>query len=102
MGAADIVYRIRDRVNDIRDDAGKSCFHNFWEIRHKMYLLGLKINILPNPRAADIVIEYPKAASPMLIGFCNHILVLPKEQYNSEELFFILKHELVHLKRGDV
>ncbi len=48
------------------------------------------------------VIEYPKAASPLLIGFCNHILVLPKEQYNSEELFFILKHELVHLKRGDI
>lgn len=48
------------------------------------------------------VIEYPEAASPLLTGFCNHILVLPKEQYNSEELFFILKHELVHLKRGDI
>lgn len=48
------------------------------------------------------VIEYPEAASPLLIGFCNHILVLPKEQYKSEELFFILKHELVHLKRGDI
>lgn len=48
------------------------------------------------------VIEYSEAASPLLIGFCNHILVLPKGQYNSEELFFILKHELVHLKRGDI
>lgn len=48
------------------------------------------------------VIEYSEAASPMLIGFFNHILVLPKEQYNSEELFFILKHELIHLKRGDI
>ncbi len=48
------------------------------------------------------VIEYPEADSPLLIGFCNHILVLPKEQYNSEELFFILKHELIHLKRGDI
>ena len=48
------------------------------------------------------VIEYPEAASPLLIGFCNHILVLPKEQYNSEELFFIFKHELIHLKRGDI
>ena len=28
--------------------------------------------------------------------------LLPKEQYSSEDLFFILKHELVHLKRGDV
>ncbi|MDE5801530.1 MAG: M56 family metallopeptidase [Lachnospiraceae bacterium] len=48
------------------------------------------------------VIEYQEAASPLLIGFFNHILVLPNEQYNSEELFFILKHELVHLKRGDI
>ncbi|MDE7436019.1 MAG: M56 family metallopeptidase [Lachnospiraceae bacterium] len=48
------------------------------------------------------VIEYPEAASPLLIGFCKHILVLPKEQYNPEELFFILKHELVHLKRRDL
>lgn len=38
----------------------------------------------------------------LLIGFCNHILVLTKEQYNSEELFFIFKHELIHLKRGDI
>ncbi len=48
------------------------------------------------------VIEYPEAASPMLIGFFHHILVLPTEQYDSEELFFILKHELIHLKRGDI
>ena len=48
------------------------------------------------------VIEYPEADSPMLIGFFHHILVLPTEQYDSEELFFILKHELIHLKRGDI
>ena len=48
------------------------------------------------------VIEYPEAASPMMIGFFKHVLVLPKEQYNSEELFFILKHELIHLKRRDL
>ena len=48
------------------------------------------------------VMEYDEAESPMIIGFIKPVLVLPKEQYNSEELFFILKHELVHLKRGDV
>lgn len=48
------------------------------------------------------VVEYSEAASPMLIGFFNHVLVLPGDQYNSEELFFILKHELIHLKRGDI
>ena len=38
----------------------------------------------------------------MIIGFFKPVLVLPKERYSPEELFFILKHELVHLKRGDV
>lgn len=48
------------------------------------------------------VMEYYKAESPMIIGFINPVLVLPEEQYTSEDLFFILKHELVHFKRGDV
>lgn len=72
------------------------------------------------------VIEYPKAVSPMITGFLGHILVLPEGQcnmeaepsmgeeysigeeysmgkgYSQEDLFFILKHELVHLKRGDI
>ncbi|MDE7090096.1 MAG: M56 family metallopeptidase, partial [Prevotella sp.] len=48
------------------------------------------------------VIEYSEAGSPMIIGFLKPVLVLPKEQYCAEELYFILKHELVHLKRGDV
>lgn len=48
------------------------------------------------------VIEYSEAESPMMIGFRKPLLILPKEQYSSEELFFILKHELVHFKRGDV
>lgn len=48
------------------------------------------------------MIEYPEADSPMIIGFFKPVLVLPKEQYHINELYFILKHELVHLKRGDV
>lgn len=48
------------------------------------------------------VLEYPDAASPMMIGFLKPILILPKERYSGEELSYILKHELVHLKRGDV
>lgn len=38
----------------------------------------------------------------MIIGFGRSVLVLPEEAYRPEELVFILKHELVHLKRGDV
>lgn len=48
------------------------------------------------------VMEYDGAESPMIIGFIKPVLVLPKEQYSSEDLFFILKHELIHLKRCDV
>ena len=38
------------------------------------------------------MIEYPEADSPMIIGFLKPVLVLPKEQYNIDELYFILKH----------
>jgi len=48
------------------------------------------------------IIEYPEAASPMMTGFVKPVLILPEERYSPEELYFILKHELVHLKRRDV
>lgn len=48
------------------------------------------------------VIKYCEAESPMIIGFLKPALILPEEQYSAEEMYFILKHELVHLKRGDV
>lgn len=48
------------------------------------------------------VIEYREAGSPMIMGFLKPVLVLPEEQYSPVELCFILKHELVHFKRGDV
>ncbi len=48
------------------------------------------------------IIKYSGAVSPMLIGFFRPVLVLPKNEYSQEEMFFILKHELIHLKRHDV
>lgn len=48
------------------------------------------------------VIEYSQAASPMMIGFFSSVLVLPEKEYSQEELFFILKHELIHVKRHDI
>lgn len=45
---------------------------------------------------------YPKAASPLVIGFWEPILVLPDETYSAQQLFFILKHELTHCKRKDI
>ena len=55
-----------------------------------------------NISGAVHVVEYSEAGSPMILGFWKPVLVLPEEKYSPEELFFIFKHELVHLKRGDV
>lgn len=53
-------------------------------------------------KATVSVMGYAGAPSPMILGFFKHLLVLPEEQYKEEELYFIMKHELVHLKRRDV
>ncbi len=73
----------------IIEDAG--ILHQISELKHELHITG-------TVRA----VEYPEADSPMIIGFLKPVLVLPEEPYSSEEQFFILKHELVHLKRGDV
>lgn len=49
-----------------------------------------------------VIIKYAQAASPMMVGFIRPILVMPDETYRREELYFILKHELIHLKRHDI
>lgn len=62
-----------------------------FELKHELHI-----------KSTVRVIKYPEAVSPMMIGFLNPVLVLPEEQYSSEELYFIVKHELVHLKRKDL
>jgi len=42
------------------------------------------------------------AGSPMMIGFVNPRILLPKADLAHDELRFILKHELVHYKRKDL
>ena len=48
------------------------------------------------------VVIFPGAYSPMMTGFLKPVLILPKGQYRPEQLYFIMKHELVHWKRRDV
>jgi beta-lactamase regulating signal transducer with metallopeptidase domain len=43
-----------------------------------------------------------KAATPMLIGLFNPVIVLPDREYTGEQLRFVLLHELTHLRRKDV
>ena len=45
---------------------------------------------------------YEKASSPMIIGFWQPVLVLPGDGYTPEESYYILKHELIHLRRHDI
>ncbi|RKI90165.1 hypothetical protein D7V94_14985 [Parablautia intestinalis] len=65
--------------------------NHMFELKHRLHI-----------KRSVYVMEFYEAGSPMIIGFIKPVLVLPKEQYSPEELFFIFKHELVHLKRGDV
>lgn len=44
----------------------------------------------------------PVIASPMIIGFFNPIILLPSTETATDELTFILRHELIHLKRNDL
>lgn len=79
--------RLTKRGTVIEDD---QILHQLQELKQE---LGIKRSVC--------TMEYAEAASPMMIGFFHPVFVLPKEQYNAEELYFIIKHELVHLKRGD-
>ncbi len=65
-----------------------------WQMSRLRKELGIKCGVP--------VKEYAETASPMIAGFVKPVLVLPPEQYGEVELYFILKHELIHLKRRDV
>lgn len=48
------------------------------------------------------VIAYKDAPSPMVIGFFRPVFVLPDSTYTEKELYFILKHEFIHIRRHDI
>ncbi|GGD67176.1 M56 family metallopeptidase [Paenibacillus nasutitermitis] len=76
-----------------------------WNMR--MYR-SFKRSILKDSRIYNTVqfpvkaIVSPNAASPMVMGLWNPILVLPDTRLGKKELAMIMSHELVHLKRGDL
>lgn len=53
-------------------------------------------------RSRIALVRYPEAASPMIIGFVKPLLVLPDDTIDGGELYFIIRHELIHQKRHDV
>ncbi len=44
----------------------------------------------------------PVIASPMIIGFFRPIILLPSTEIAIDDLTFILRHELIHVKRNDL
>lgn len=44
----------------------------------------------------------PRISTPMLVGLRKPVILLPDHAIDSEELTFILKHELMHLKNKDL
>lgn len=53
--------------------------------------------------AHDIkLIVLKEVSSPMVAGLFKPILILPDRDFGKEELYLILKHELVHLKHKDL
>ena len=48
------------------------------------------------------VYTVPVIETPMLSGLLRHCILLPEQEYDSEELRLILKHELCHYCRDDL
>jgi len=41
-------------------------------------------------------------STSMLVGFFRPVVLLPDKKYDADELELILRHELIHYKRGDI
>jgi beta-lactamase regulating signal transducer with metallopeptidase domain len=44
----------------------------------------------------------PCVSSPMMTGFLNPVILLPRSDFSPDELPYIFRHELVHFKRKDL
>lgn len=42
-----------------------------------------------------------EAGSPMVMGLRHPVLILPKEEWDTTELYYVLRHEMIHLRRRD-
>lgn len=98
VAAANLFFNMISYLHYKRQLQKDGVYLTDWQILKQMRLLSEELRI----KNHIPVIGYTKATSPMIIGLLKPVLVLPKEKYSTEELFFVLKHELVHLKRRDV
>ena len=47
------------------------------------------------------VLVLKEAGSPMVMGLWHPVLILPKEDWDTTELYYVLRHEMIHLRRRD-
>lgn len=80
----------RKLVRDGRRVADEAVLRRFLALKRE-----LKI------RRKITVIWCRNTEGPMVIGFFRTFLAIPEGAYSGEELFFILRHELIHFKRHD-
>lgn len=40
--------------------------------------------------------------SPCIVGICHPCLILPKENYKESQFYYIIQHELMHVKNKDI
>lgn len=48
------------------------------------------------------LIKSKKVQIPLIMGYINPVVILPYKEYGLQELYFILKHELIHYKQRDL
>lgn len=48
------------------------------------------------------IVTMKEITSPMVTGIFKPLLIMPERHYEEQELYLILKHEIVHLKRHDL
>ncbi len=80
----------RKLVRDSRRVADEAVLRRFLALKKE-----LKI------RRKIAVIWCRNTEGPMAIGFFRTFLAIPEGAYSEEELFFIFRHELIHIKRHD-
>lgn len=87
---------------------------SYLHFRHRIKRFGRK---LENGTAFEIANEIKKQLdiksdiaifvsgdniSPMMIGFIKPIILLPKNKFSDEELYYIILHEFIHFKHHDI
>lgn len=48
------------------------------------------------------ILVCPCVSSPMMVGFICPTIILPAADFSENEIFLVLKHELIHFKRKDL